>query len=135
MKRGGPLRRKAPMKRGTSKLTRTTRVKAKNAPRLEARYVAAFGAFGEFIRGYPCAVPACGVTEVDACHIHGRGAGGKATHVPDKVSGEVRGNLVPMCRAHHDLQGCLGVRRFEAAAGFSMQAVSDRLYAEFIARG
>lgn len=130
MKRGGPLKRKTPMKRSGGglkrggPLKRETRIKPLNAPRLEARNAVKFGDLAAFVRTMPCAC--CGADPPSqACHVRTRGSGGGQTHIPDMSTMEVRGNLVGLCGFCHTMQDV------KIRDGFDMQAAADAAYERF----
>jgi hypothetical protein len=97
------------------KPARTTRVRKPlrkvNARRRRAALAEDFGDLAVFVRRLPCLVVGCTRSPVDAAHVRSRGAGHHAWLV---VDGERVGNIVPLCRLHHDEQGQRGVTNFEA---------------------
>lgn len=78
MKRRKPLRRKQPLKRI-------------NPERLAELRAKQFNKQADLCRHSPCMV--CGTFPSDPAHVRSRGAGGR-----DK------GNVVPLCREHHQRQ-------------------------------
>lgn len=130
MKRGGPLRRKTPMKRSGGglkrggPLARETRIKSLNPERLERRRAVKFGDLAELVRTMACAC--CGAPPPSqACHVRTRGSGGGQTHIPDMSTMVVRGNIYPACGLCHTTQDA------KVRAGFDMQAAADRAYERF----
>lgn len=108
MKRGGPLRRKTPLKRGGS-LRRTgfkRRTDEEAKAKREARHDRNFGELAPFVRELGCCI--CKErgqrqeTPTQAAHVRSRGAGNGAW----LDNGD--GNLLPMCKKHHDLQHAKG---------------------------
>lgn len=93
MKRAGPLKRRAWLRRKTP-------CRHHNWKRLAKRRKEQFGPQADLCRALPCLV--CGRRPSDAAHVRSRGAGGTGL-----------GNIVPLCRFHHDEQGRLGIRTFE----------------------
>jgi hypothetical protein len=98
------LATKAELRRGKATLARRTPLKARGGdrfPRLrDDKYRA-------FIREQPCHLWHGALCFIElpsvAAHVKSRGAGG-----PD------RGNILPLCRAHHQEQHAIGIRSFEA---------------------
>lgn len=83
--------------------------------------------YREWIRGLPCAVKFQWQQEqwqhfgeVQACHIHSRGAGG-----PD------RANMVPLCRDHHAHQHGLGIRSFGQTYGVNLKEIAAALWVRY----
>lgn len=126
MKRSGPLHR-------SSRLERHTRCRPVHPERAAAARASDFGPLGDFVRSLRCAVPGCRSDgPSDPAHVRSRGAGGHATHVPDLSTGEVRGNLAPLCRVHHQLSHAMPVSQFEAMTKVKMQMAADAAYAAFL---
>lgn len=90
-------------------LRRRTRLRRFNPERRAARRIVDFGALGEFVRTFGCAVEGCG-RRSECAHVKSRGAGGHAWLVDQ--AGRYVGNLVPLCHEHHRLQHTVGVRAF-----------------------
>lgn len=82
-----------------------------NARRRRRALAEDFGDLAVFVRTLPCLVVGCTQSPVDAAHVRSRGAGHHAWLV---LGGERVGNIVPLCRAHHDEQGQRGIKTFEA---------------------
>lgn len=94
MKRGGPLKRRTPLRR-------TGRLRSRNPERAARRRERDFGPLAEYVRGLACA--SCGApAPSDPAHVKSRGAGGHAT----LENGA--GNLVPLCRLCHTKQHAQG---------------------------
>ncbi len=94
MKRGGPLRRRTPLKR-------TGRLRSRNPERAAKRREQDFGPLAEYARWLPCA--ACGApAPSDPAHVKSRGAGGHAR----LANGD--GNIIPLCRLCHTKQHSQG---------------------------
>ncbi len=112
LKRGGSLRREAP-------IARRTRLRPVNRERKLERYEAAFGDRAELVRAMPCLLLG---TEcwgpIEAAHVRSRGAGG------------TRRDLVPLCSKHHREQHDTGIKTFAARHGIDLHAAADRLARE-----
>lgn len=83
------------MKRGY--LERRTPIRRANPERKAKRYARDFGPLADYVRGLDCCA-CCQPGPSDPAHVRSRGAGGHAW------TDEGDGNLVPFCRACHDLQ-------------------------------
>lgn len=84
-----------------------------NRRRAKRRNAVQFGDLATYVRTLPCLVEGCDSHRIVAAHVHTRGAGHGAWIVG--LDGEHRGNLVPLCRRHHDAQHLAGVPDFERA--------------------
>ena len=108
------------LRRGTSQLKRTGRIKQRIPPdRGNPTYRA-------FIREFPCEVAMCQGWPTDCAHVRSRGAGGKD-----------EGNTIPLCRAHHQQQHTVGVVTFAARHGLNLRNAALRyvnLYAQAVGR-
>ena len=82
-----------------------------NARRRRLALAEDFGDLAVFVRTLPCLVIGCRRGPVDAAHVRSRGAG---HHAWIEIDGKRFGNIVPLCRQHHDRQGSLGTATFEA---------------------
>lgn len=87
-----------------------------NGPRRRRALVEDFGGLAVFVRRLPCLVVGCLRWPVDAAHVRSRGAG---HHAWIEIDGDRFGNIVPLCRQHHDQQGRLGIKDFEGSYGSS----------------
>ena len=111
MKRGGPLKRRTPLRR-------TGRLRSRNPERAAKRRAQDFGLLAEYARGLPCC--ACGSpAPSDPAHVRSRGAGYHAR----LANGD--GNIIPLCRACHMRQH---------SQGWSALFAEGREHAELIAR-
>jgi len=94
MKRGGPLKRRTPLRR-------TGRLRSRNPERAARRRERDFGPLADHVRALPCC--ACGAPgPSDPAHVKSRGAGGHA-RLDDGA-----GNLIPLCRPCHTRQHAQG---------------------------
>lgn len=103
MKRPGPIKRKSWMPRV-------------NRKRLARRRALQFGPQAELCRKSPCCIPGCRRRRSDPAHVVSTGAGGKD-----------RGNVVPLCRPHHDQQHLIGVKTFQRKHGLDLAAIAAEL--------
>jgi hypothetical protein len=85
-------------------------LRPRNPGRARAAVVEDFGPLGAFVRGLPCCVDTCQRGSCDPAHVRSRGAG---HHAWLEIDGVRRGNITPLCRAHHDRQGRRGIKTFE----------------------
>lgn len=88
-------------------------LRPRNPGRARAAVAEDFGPLGAFVRGLPCCVDGCQQGERNPCdpaHVRSRGAG---HHAWIEIDGVRKGNITPLCRAHHDRQGRRGIRTFE----------------------
>lgn len=102
-----------------------TRLNPVNAKRRRESRAACFGALADFVRALGCCVEACGERRaVDPHHVVTRGAGGQAWRV--ESDGSFVGNIVPLCRLHHDEVGTRGAKTFEENRQFVFRMGSNR---------
>lgn len=105
MKRGGPLKRRKPLRK-------------RNPERRARLYAEQYGPQAELARTLPCCV--CGKPgPSDPDHVRTKGAGGKD-----------RGNIVPLCRRHHDEKGCKGIGWIQQTYGVDLWVVARELARE-----
>lgn len=141
MKRGGPLKRRTPL-RSTAKLQTRTRLRATtplakvNRKRKAKVYARNYGERGELVRAMPCVLRgrhpasrglACS-GRVVAAHVRARGMGG--------AKGSRR-DLAPLCDAHHrELDDRLGSpERFSERYGVDLLAIAERIALDLDGRG
>lgn len=102
MKRGGPIKRRTPLRRGSSRLKRTS-LRSVNRERMKRLRAEQFGYQAEACRRSPCC--ACGkAPPSDPHHLKSRALGGK-----DR-------DCVPLCRGFLGCHSCfhiLGRKKFE----------------------
>lgn len=108
-------------------LKRKTPLQGANARRRRARYEAAFGKRGDYIRRMPCLLWAKGPSlcegQVQAAHVRSRGAGG------------TRRDLVPLCAGHHEQQHRWGIVTFQDRHRLDLFAVAAEIAADLDSRG
>lgn len=102
------------MKRSTFS-NRKTPMRQVNPERAAAEKVRQFGALAEYVRTLPCAV--CGRSPVDPAHVRCRRVYGAWLENGD-------GNLIPLCRTHHNEQHSRGIVTFQEAHNIDMAAVA-----------
>lgn len=116
MKRGGPLRRRTPLRSKARTLRRGKRLAPVNEERLARLRAEQFGPQADLARTLPCC--ACGAPPPsDPAHVRSRGAGGKDADV------------VPLCRKHHDEQHQHGIQTFQERHGVDLADVARQLAA------
>lgn len=121
-----PLKRTR-LARGTKRLRRRVPLKAFNAERRARLYERNFGAYSDFIRLLPCAVPGCKRRDTEAAHVvkcrQMGGCGGDKT------------GLAPLCGSrlrpgHHD-ESEGNVPEFSEHYGVDLRAYARWLWAEY----
>lgn len=103
MKRSGPLKRGAPLRRGCGGLVRAVSVKKRNKPRAEREWLRAYGSKQRvrWIAAHGCLACACVPSE--NAHAVTGGIGRKADAC----------FVVPLCATHHRELHAVGVETFE----------------------
>jgi Putative HNHc nuclease len=105
-------------------LKRKTRLKPVNPKRAKARKTRDFGEYAEWIARQPCVVkPSLRWLRTEAAHVRSRGAGGHA-----------EGNLVSLCRVHHQEQHDIGIKSFQAKYRLDLKAIAASLWATYQAQ-
>ena len=127
MKRSPLLRRTALVRR--TPLPRGKGLRRVNAARQGAERERQFGPLAAFVRTLPCAIAGCPRRTV-AAHVHGRRNAGAWRERPD--GGAPVGNLVGLCRAHHDEQHRVGIVTFQVRYGINLEAVAEAIGCAFL---
>jgi hypothetical protein len=113
--------KRTPLRPGTKRLTRHVGVRPVNRARRARLYERNFGAYSDFIRSLPCAVPGCLRRDIEAAHVVTRKMGG---------CGGDKTNLVPLCGPHHrEEEGHLD--EFNAKHGTNLRACAAHLWATY----
>lgn len=112
---------------------RRTRLRRRNPERHAERLEKDFGPLAEFVRQLPCIV--CGTQPCDPAHVRSRGACNHAW-VWVYPEGNVHqayeaGNIVPLCRTHHNEQGHVGILSFQRAHGIDLAAEAESIGLRF----
>lgn len=121
------LGRKTPMKPGTRRGWNST--VAPSAKPIKTRTVSKrFArrrdpAYCEWVRRLPCVMQILCAGDVEVSHVRSRGA-----------AGDDRGNVVPMCRRHHQQYHDWGRYTFEGRWRIDLKAEAQRLECCFVLR-
>ena len=111
-----------------TRLQRKTNIRRFNAKRQARERERQFGPLAEYIRGQPCDICAAPPPS-DPAHVKARRNAGAWLEGPDGV----RGNIVPLCRKHHQEQHWIGVRSFERRNSYDMVEAGRRWGESFLA--
>lgn len=96
-------------------LRRKTPLRSVNPARRARLNRAAFGPQARLCRKLPCCV--CNKRPPsDPAHVVSRGAGGRDL-----------GNIVPLCRRHHNEQGARGIKTFQSEHAIDLAAIAREL--------
>lgn len=128
MKRGGYLKRNAPLDRhGPLKQhaisLRRSMLPLINRERKAKRLAEQFGPQAQRCRELPCCI-CFAPPPSDPAHVRSRGAGGRD-----------RENVVPLCRSHHCEQHQVGILTFQKRHGIDLQATANKIAAQLEAEG
>jgi len=111
--------KRSPLKRET-RLVRHTPIRRVNTDRLAACRAEQFGPCARMARRMGCCVPGCTAAppldRIDPAHVRSRGAGGQD-----------EGNVIPLCRRHHDEQHRRGVLTWQLDRRVDMRAEAERV--------
>jgi hypothetical protein len=73
-----------------------------------------------WIRSFPCSVPDCGAWPIEAHHVTTRGAGGRD-----------EGELIPLCKSHHDTWHTQGRLTFQRRYGINARTIATEVWARY----
>ena len=109
--------KRSPLRRSAAPKLQRQPIPAVNHKRRLRLYELQFGEAAQRVRDLPCCV-CFAPPPSDPHHVKTRGAGGTSA------------DLVPLCRGHHDMVGCWGVKTFIRESGVDLYAVAAKIAAE-----